>query len=148
MGSTAFHSCTCGSGLPFARCHGDAANDYARVTALREAEAIAAPFPAVRAQGAAIDAFLDELAAGTDDVDIDEAQLGEGVALFDAAERRRLVESWARPYADRWESLTRAAGDAAAAERALIVGALRMGIDERRRVPRDIVEQLALTGDV
>jgi hypothetical protein len=142
MGSTAFDSCTCGSGLPFVRCHGDPANDYARVTALREAEAIAALFPAVRAQGAAIDAFLDELAAETVDVDIDEARLGEGVTLLDTAERRRLVDSWARPYADRWASLTRAASDTAAAERALIVGALRMGVDERRRVPRDIVEAL------
>jgi hypothetical protein len=63
MGSTAFDACTCGSGLPFARCHGDPANDHARVTALREAEAIAALFPAVRAQGAAIEVFLDEIAA-------------------------------------------------------------------------------------
>jgi hypothetical protein len=142
MGSTAFDLCTCGSGLPFARCHGDPANDYARATALGEAEAIAALFPAVRAHGAAIEVFLDELVAGPDDLAVDDSRLGEGVALLEAAERRRLVDSWARPYADRWASLTRAASDTAAAERALIVGALRMGVDERRRVPRDIVEVL------
>jgi hypothetical protein len=142
MGSTAFDSCACGSGLPFARCHGDPANEYARVTALREAESIAALFPAVRPHGAAIAAFLDDLAAETDELDIAAARLAEGAALVDAAEHRRLVDSWARPYADRWARLIRAAGDTAAAERALIIGALRMGVDERRRVPRDIVEAL------
>jgi hypothetical protein len=143
MGSTAFDACMCGSGLPFARCHGDPANEFARVAALREAEAIPALFPFVRAEGTAIDAFLEQVAAETvDDLVVDEDVLTEGVALLDARERRRLVDSWAAPYADRWASLTRAASDAAAAENALLIGALRVAVDERSPTPHEIVALL------
>jgi hypothetical protein len=130
----------CGSGLPFARCHGDPGNEYARIAALNEAEAIPALFPFVRAQGPAFEAFVERVAGdAAEDDDIDVSVLAEGISLLDAGERRRLVDSWAVPYADRWASLNRAAGDTAAAERALLIGALRVAVDERAPTPRDIV---------
>ena len=131
-------TCTCGSGLPFARCHGDPRNEYARVQALREAEGIPFLFPSVRLRGRAIGDFADETAASfpaTDDVPVE-----KGLALVEPQELRRLVESWAEPYADRWLSLTTASGDIGAAERALALGALRAAVAERQPTPRELLE--------
>jgi hypothetical protein len=50
------------------------------------------------------------------------------------------VAAWAEPYEDRWASLTRASGDAEAAERALVTGALLVGVLERAPTPRDLLE--------
>ena len=63
--------CQCGSGLTFERCHGDPSNDYARQTALQEARAIAALFPAVRVRGGAVglDYGLNHVVPGTQDFD-------------------------------------------------------------------------------
>jgi hypothetical protein len=133
--------CACGSGLAFEACHGDPRNDYARETALREARAIAAAFPRVRVRGAAVERFLDDAAAGlADDADPDEELLARGLELIAARELRRVVESWTGPYADRWESLTRAADDTDAAERQLVLGALEMGVLERVPTPRGLLE--------
>jgi SEC-C motif len=141
MDSAALDLCTCGSGLAFEACHGDPRNDYARETALREARAIAALFPAVRVGGPAVDRFLDAAAAGLDDdTDPDDDLLAEGLTLVDDQERRRVVDSWTVPYADRWESLTRAAADAEGAQRELVLGALEMGVLERVPTPRDLLE--------
>src|SRR5262245_45127464 len=143
MDSATLDLCTCGSGLAFEACHGDPRNDYARETALREARSIAAAFPAVRVRGAAVGRFLDDAAAGLDDeTDPDEELLARGLALVGARERRRVVASWAIPYADRWESLTRAADDTDAAECELILGALEMGVLERVATPRALLEQV------
>jgi len=132
--------CECGSGLPFSRCHGDPSKPYARAQALREAESIAALFPAVRASGAAVEPFLEEVAAAYPaEDDVTDGVLEQGLALLDASERRRIIDSWARPYADRWTSLTTTAGDVAAAERALLVGTLRIGIAERQPTPPELV---------
>jgi hypothetical protein len=129
--------CSCGSGLAFSLCHGDPRNDFARAQALREAESIGAFFPAVRVRGAAAEAVA---TGATED---------EAVGLVEADEWRRVVDSWAEPYADRWESLTTAAGDVAAAERALVTGALRAAVDEAAPTPPELVapfEDGALSG--
>jgi hypothetical protein len=131
-------TCKCGSGLPFARCHGDPRNEYARAQALREAEGIPFLFPSVRLRGSALADFADETAATFPAAD--EPPVEAGLALVQPAELRRLVESWAEPYADRWLSLTTAAGDIGPAERALAVGALRAAVAERQPTPRELLE--------
>lgn len=142
MGSTALDACPCGSGLPFSRCHGDPRNEFAREQALREAESVAMLFPSVRLQGADIDAFTERAAAEYPDDDPPEALLDEGVGLVDAVELRRLVDSWADLYADRWRSLTETAADHDAAEHALVRGALRVAIAERQASPLRSAEVL------
>jgi hypothetical protein len=132
--------CTCGSGLPFDRCHGDSRNDFARDQALHEAGGIAFLFPSVRVRG--VDSFLERSAAAAPDEAALEAAVAEGLGLVDEREWRRTVDGWAEPYADRWASLTGAAGDTAAAERALVSGALRAGIEERAPTPLDVVAPL------
>src|SRR5687767_7081855 len=136
----ASETCTCGSGLPFARCHGDPRNDFARAQALREAEGIAFLFPAVRLRGRAVEEFADEAAAAHPDTD--DVPVEDGLALVEPVELRRLVAAWAEPYADRWRSLTTAAGDVDAAERGLVVGALRATVAERQPTPRELIEPL------
>jgi hypothetical protein len=143
MDSATLDLCTCGSGLAFEACHGDPRNEYARETALREARAIAAAFPAVRVRGAAVGRFLDAAAAELgDETDPDDGLLAPGLELVGAREQRRAVESWTVPYADRWESLTRAAADREAAERELLLGALEMGVLERVATPRGLLEHV------
>jgi hypothetical protein len=99
-------------------------------------------FPSVRIQGRRIEAFAEKAAVACPDDDPPAAVLANGIALVDARERRRVVESWAEPYADRWQSLTETAADRGAAERALVVGAVRAAIAERQTTPRDLVELL------
>lgn len=129
-------TCQCGSGLPFARCHGDPRNEFAREQALREAEAVPSMFPFVRVHG--IDEFL-ERAAHEGDA---EKAANNALARIPADEWRRVVDSWAAPYADRWESITATAADVAAAERALVRGAVVAAISERWIAPRGLVELL------
>ncbi len=131
--------CPCGSGLPFSRCHGDPRNDFAREQALREAEAVAMLFPSVRLQGVAVDAFVRRAAEALPDDDPPAAMLDEGLAFVDAREQRRVVDSWAEPYADRWQGLVETAADPEASERALVVGAIRAAILERQSTPHELV---------
>jgi hypothetical protein len=132
--------CTCGSGLPFSRCHGDARNAYAREQALREAEAIPALFPFVRVHG--VDRFVERAAAAVREDDVPESLIDEGLSEVGRREWRRTVDHWAVPYADRWASLTGAAGETGAAERALVGGALRAAIQERLATPSELLEPL------
>jgi hypothetical protein len=140
--STASNICACGSGLPFSRCHGDPANAFAREAALREAEAVPWMFPCVRAEGTEIDAFAERAALEHPSGDVSEATLERGLDLVDAEQRAAVVASWAEPYADRWASLTRAAGGPEAAEDALVRGALRAAIAERQATPLELVREL------
>jgi hypothetical protein len=133
--------CTCGSGLPFVRCHGNPFNYFAREQALAEAEMVAMLFPTVRVRGEHIEEYARRMAAmlpGEDD--IPEPLIEEGLDLVGRAERRRVVESWSHPYADRWASITYTAGRRGAAETALVAGALRAAIAEVQPTPRGRVE--------
>jgi hypothetical protein len=113
------------------------------VAAVQEAEAIAVLFPSVRPRGAAIEAFLADAAARVGETeDVSDGVLEDGFALLGEAECRRVVDSWAGLYADRWGSLTAAAGDIGAAERALVTGAIRAAVMERCSTPRELVEPL------
>ena len=99
-------------------------------------------FPSVRLHGEEIDAFAERAAAAYPDDDPPGGLLEEGVALVDAREWRRLVDSWAEIYADRWQSLTETAADCEAAEAALVRGAMRAAIAERQATPLSVVEVL------
>jgi hypothetical protein len=100
-------------------------------------------FPSVRLSGAAVEAFVERaVLEHAGDGYLSETLIDEGLALVDGEERRRVVELWAEPYADRWASLTHASGDVDAAEQALVVGALRAAIAERQPTPRELAEPL------
>jgi hypothetical protein len=92
-------------------------------------------FPSVRLQGEEIDAFAEQAAAACPEDDPPGDVLDEGLALVTAPERRRLVDSWAEVYTDRWRSLTETAAGRDAAERSLVRGALRVAIAERQATP-------------
>lgn len=105
---------------------------------MREAQGIAAMFPMVRIEG--IGDWAARAAVADDE--LPEPAIDEALELVDPAELRRVVSSMAGPYADRWESLTNAAGDVAAAERALLSGAVRIAVDEFRPTSREVIEPL------
>lgn len=89
------------------------------------------------------EALLEEVAARHPRSDeIPGKELEDGLALLGEAQRGCVVALWAEPYADRWHSLAAAAMDIPAAERALVIGALRAGIGERQPTPRDLIESL------
>lgn len=135
--------CSCGSGRLFERCHGDSANAYAREQALLEARHIAGLFPCVRVEAPAVLAFGRALASGlSDDDELDDDELDAAFELVDPAERRRIVDAFVVPYADRWASLCRAAGDVEAAERELVLGALEVAVEERRATPRAVFQEI------
>jgi hypothetical protein len=142
MESRVTYLCACGSGLEFAQCHGDPGNAFAREQALREAEVVAWMFPAVRVSESDLEAFIAETARVYPNDDPPESVIKEGLADISTAERRRVVNLWAEPYADRWASMTHAAGDVEAAEEALLIGALRAAVAERQTTPTELVRPL------
>jgi hypothetical protein len=132
--------CSCGSGRTFDRCHGDPANEFARVQALAEARHVAALFPAVRPRSEEVLAFAATAAAELrGDDEPSEELLDEGVQLVAAREWRTVVDSMAAEYPDRWASLTHAAADTAAAERELVKGAIEPAIAESQATPRTVL---------
>lgn len=137
--------CSCGSGRSFERCHGDPANEFARVQALAEARQIALLFPSVRLSDPRSLVLADRIAAqlGEDEEPRDEA-LEEVVAVVGADERRHVVDAWVSEYPDRWQSLSHTSGDVAGAERELLKGAVAAAIHERLPTPRDRLVELEL----
>lgn len=132
--------CSCGSGRSFRRCHGDPANAFARTQALLEARQLAGLFPAVRLRSERVLHFAQRAAGQLGTVnEVPDELLAEGIELVAACERRELVDGWATAYPDRWQSLCHAAGDTAAAEREIVIGALDVAIAERQPVPRDLL---------
>lgn len=135
--------CSCGSGKVFARCHGDPANEFARVQALAEARQIALLFPSVRLRSPAALELAQRLAAGLgEEEEIDEEALES--AAIEGSEARRVVDEWAATYPDRWSSLCHAAADVHAAERELVKGALAVAVHERLPTPRAMLLELEL----
>lgn len=78
--------------------------------ALAQAGSIALFFPDVRPQGALV----------------------ESAERLTAVERRRIVDSWAARFPERWAVLVGEAEDVELAERALVVGAVRGAIGDRK----------------
>lgn len=97
-----------------------------RADALRQAEAIAFFFPAVRARGTEVDALVKELTGA------DPSRLAEACDDLPEAERRRIVDSWTTRHPDRWSIIVGQVRDVRAAERALVVGALRAAVGDAR----------------
>jgi hypothetical protein len=138
--------CSCGSGKTFERCHGDPRNEYARRQALAEARQVAWLFPAVRIRDRDALAEADRLADRLRNADdLPDELLEEAAARLNETEARRLVDEWRSAYPDRWASLVHAAGDAAASERELVMGAIAAAIHERLPTPRELLIELELT---
>lgn len=67
--------------------------------------------------------------------------LVESVKRLTAVERRRIVDSWAARFPERWSVLVGEAQDVELAERALVVGAVRGAIGDRKPCdPAGLVE--------
>ena len=137
--------CSCGSGRPFDRCHGDPANEFARDQALAEARQIALLFPSVRLSGRAA---LEQVALVTsrlaEDEDPDDIALQRIVDAAGVEEGQRVVDGWTSMYQDRWASLCHTAADVPAAERELLRGAAAASVHERLPTPRDRLIELEL----
>jgi SEC-C motif len=101
MASLRSNTCSCGSGLPFSRCHGDPANDFARTQALHEAAGIAWMFPAVRVNAPEVDEFAERAARDHPSGDVAAAVVDKGLVLVNDEKRAETVALWAVPYADR-----------------------------------------------
>jgi hypothetical protein len=116
-----------------------------RLQGLGEAHDIAALFPFVRPFGDEIAAVADRAAReGT----VTQEAVDEGLALLDTEERRRLVDSFACRYPDRWTRVVDAAGSSELAQRALLTGAVRAAIAERLLPPRGVLEEVERQADV
>lgn len=132
--------CSCGSGRPFDRCHGDPANEFARTQALLEARQLAVLFPSVRLRAGVVLDFAKRAAAELAGAEVfPEDVLAEGLELVDERERRELVDGWVAVYPDRWQSLCRAAANTPAIEHEVVKGAVEVAIAERQPTPRDLL---------
>ena len=137
--------CSCGSGRPFDRCHGDPRNGFARTQALAEARQVALLFPSVRPRAPDVLALAERLAEDLgDDEELDEDVLADAAAAIDEEEAHRLVGDWSAAYPDRWSSLCHTAADVEAVERELVTGALAAAVHERLPTPLELVIELEL----
>jgi hypothetical protein len=91
-------------------------------------------FPWLRVEETAVLQFAEDIAheLGPNDGVVPAERIEEGVALVSTAERRRLVEHFARRQPDQWAGVRADAGDTPALERSLVRGAVRAAIVERR----------------
>jgi hypothetical protein len=104
---------------------------------------IAALFPFLRPEDDVVLAFADRAADDLGERDhIPPAIVEEAAALVPADERARLVNAFAHRYVRRWASVVDAVGDSAAAERALVLSAVRAAIGERRLPPRGVLQEV------
>jgi hypothetical protein len=91
-------------------------------------------FPWLRPEETAVLRFAEDVAheLGPNDGDVPPERVDKAVALVGDAERRRLVEQFARRQCEQWEAVCADAGDTPALERSLVRGAVRAAIVERR----------------
>jgi SEC-C motif-containing protein len=135
--------CSCGSGRPFARCHGDPRNPFARKQALLEARQLATLFPSVRLTSPRILDFASRAAAELADEDeLSEELLDEGARLVGESEVDALVRGWVDAYPDRWASLLHTAADERAARAAVVRGAIEVAVCEHGTTPRAVLAKL------
>jgi hypothetical protein len=92
-------------------------------------------FPFLRPGGPEFARFAeraaDELGRRGDDMPT--GSIEEGLALLSDIERARLVRAFADCHPDQWKAVTADLGDDALARRALVAGAVRAAIADRRR---------------
>jgi hypothetical protein len=136
--------CRCGSGRTTAQCHGrrrQSPREARRLLALAEAHDAAFLCPFMRPEDEVVLAFADRAAGGlTQRGAIPPEIVEEGAGLLPDADRARLLRSFARRYRRRWTAVVDAVGEAAPAERALVLSAVRAAIAERRLPPRSILK--------
>jgi hypothetical protein len=109
------------------------------------AQNLARCFPELRPSGAEVIAFADETAAllGEDDFHVPSDLLVEGLERVEQTERRRLVELFAGDQPMGWRTLVADfRGNRVAAEQALVRGAIKWLICERRDRPRSVLASL------
>jgi hypothetical protein len=109
------------------------------------AQNLARCFPELRPRGEEAIAFAEETAAllGEDDFHVPSDLLVEGLERVEQVERRRLVELFAGDQPMGWRTLVADfRGNPVAAERALVRGAIKWAICERRDRPRSVLAPL------
>jgi hypothetical protein len=106
---------------------------------LAEANDIAALFPGVRPHDDVFLRYAERVALSLDGHGplVPIRIVEEGLALLDHAEQRRIVDSWSDPYPDRWAAMLADGGSEALIRRAVVAGAVRVAILERRPVSRE-----------
>jgi hypothetical protein len=138
--------CPCGSGAKYKRCCGASAEQAERLArsraALEEAAELPRMFPHLRAEGEAISAFAERVAAELAGGELSAELVAEGIALLDDAERTRIVETVAREQPEAWKELERDAVKGAEAETALVGGAVRVAVESRSTPPRHVLHAI------
>lgn len=101
------------------------------------AASLAGWFPWLRPEGTKFRAYADEIAAelGANDGEVPAEAIDDGVALLSAAERRRLAETFVSRQPAEWAAVQADVGHLVALEPALVAGAVRVAILERRLPP-------------
>jgi len=115
-----------------------------KIDVVEAAQNLARCFPELRPRGEVI-AFAEETAAmlGEDDFHVPPDLLADGLARVEIAERRRLVEHFAADQPAGWRTLVADfRANPVAAERALVRGAIKWLICERRDRPRSLLAAL------
>jgi hypothetical protein len=116
-----------------------------KIDVVEAAQNLARCFPELRPRGEEVIAFAEETAAmlGEDDFHVPSDLLTEGLARVEMAERRRLVELFAGDQPAGWRRLVADfRANPVAAERALVRGAVKWLICERRDRPRSVLAAL------
>jgi hypothetical protein len=107
------------------------------VRAVEWAKGLAGFFPWLRPEGKQIIRFAQAVACelGPNDGDVPAERIEQGRALLGASEQRKLVARFADRHPDQWAAVRSDSGDVASLERALVAGAVRAAILERRLPP-------------
>jgi len=116
-----------------------------KIDVVEAAQNLARCFPELRPRGEEVIAFAEETAAmlGEDDFHVPSDLLAEGLERVELAERRRLVEHFAADQPLGWRRLVAdLRANPVAAERALVRGAIKWLICERRDRPRSVLAAL------
>ena len=95
----------------------------------------------MRARDDVLDAYAERVGAELREVEeIRQEWVEDGVELLDSRERRRVVDHLRDRYPERWQSLSRAVGDEALAERAAVASSVLAAILERQPPARELFE--------
>src|SRR5438132_861836 len=130
--------CPCGPGSKTKRCCGvDAVRARAQLAAEAAGDllALATHFPRYRPVGAAFDAWAEHAPA-----EPTSEAVKAGLATLDAAERRRIVDGFARDQPELWQSALADFGNDALAVELVLDGAVTAGVVERRRPLHSVLD--------
>lgn len=140
--------CRCGSGRLHGHCHGLRGRlrrgRGRELHALAEVHAAGVFVPILRPRGDAFAAYAQSTAdaIGAAPREASPAETEAGIALLDADEQRRLVDTWVERYPMRRAAICAEVPDPTLVERALVASAVRAAIMDRRACPRGVIAQL------